>query len=174
MAARRMSRRGGGLRQVTDWGRIAATVQTTVAAGTKALLISTQPTESDETVRRTILQVHIGTDTPGATEFQSGAVGCFIANEAAVTAGAASLLGPVTDQNSDAWLLWAAFVQGTIGGVAVNYQPRSGRVYTFDSKGQRKLQEGQRHVVMVENANATHGFVIQVSMSVLFGFSLRR
>ena len=174
--ARSMRRgmRRGGFRQGTDWGRITSTGQVTVAAASKVLLISTLPDESDETIRRTIINMHVISDQTAGTELQTGAIGCFIANDLAVTAGAASLLGPVTDQNDDSWLLWMAFSQmfQVISGAGV--ESDAGHQYVIDSKAQRKIQSGQRHVVMIENAHGSHGFNVMVSMSVLFGFGLKR
>ncbi len=177
MVARRVARGGfrrGGLRQRTDWTRTVFTAETVIPAATKVLMVSYVPLESEVTVRRSIVSMNIRSDQAAATELQVGALGMHVANDNAIAAGAASLLGPSTDRSDDAWFLWAPIMQAYVFGSAVGFENAGGRLYSVDSRAQRRIQEGQSIAVMVENAHATHAFSILLGISVLAGAGLRR
>ncbi len=107
-------------------------------------------------------------DQQAATENAFGALGMMIANDNAITAGAGSLLGPISNEDSDSWFVhqfWTAQIlfQSGIGlhGSTLNYQME------FDSKGQRKISEGDGVAVLVENAG-TSGAVAVLKFRLLF------
>ncbi len=166
----RGSRRGGGLRQRTDWVRFVQDGTTTVAAGAKALILSSLVIESEATIRRVIVRYLVGSDQAGVSELQQGAVGMHVATDRAITAGAASLLGPVTDLNDDSWFMWDSFTQEFLFSASAVRTAHT--VYTVQSRGQRRLQSGQGVVFMVENGNAATGLVISVNISILVGSGL--
>ena len=163
--------RGGGLRQRTDWARLVNTDDVNVAVSTKVVLATFLSGQVESTVRRSLVEFHVQSDQAAAQEDQFGAIGIMIASDAAVAAGAASLLGPVTDASDDVWLLWYGFVQRG-GSDATPDSP--GQVRFVDSRGQRRLQEGQQAVLMVENASAAFVLKISFAASVLFGSGLQR
>ena len=118
--------------------------------------------------------MRIFSDQQAATEDQLGAVGMHIANNNAVTAGAASLLGPVTDQNDDAWFLWHPIVQRFRFLTASGFDGSDGHLYLIDSRAQRKLQEGESAVLMIENSSGLFGMSVTFGLSCLFGAGLER
>jgi len=167
MAARR---RGGFSRGrtsgKTDWGRIINTGFTTIPAGTKALMFVVALSNPGimETIRRTRGMISIASDQAAGLEAFQGAVGFMVINDIALAAGAASIPGPVTDDNDDGWFVWQPFMQTSVnvvnGGIV-------SRVLEFDSKAMRKVEEGFGIAVMVENSSATTGFQITTAFSML-------
>ena len=168
--------RRGGLRQTTDWGRVVSVGSATIPAASKVFLaqcflISGVP---KATVRRTILWMRVFSDQQAATEDQLGAVGMHIANNNAVLVGAAAMLGPVTDQNDDAWFLWHPIVQRFRLVTASGFDGSDGHLYLIDSRAQRKLQEGESAVLLVENSSPIFGMSVTFGLSCLFGAGLER
>jgi len=97
----------------------------------------------------------------------------FIANDAAIGVGASALLGPVSDDDDDAWFLWSPFMGRTLG-ATTPLESNAGVQYTVESRGQRRMQSGQRAVLMVENASITDAIEVLVGVSVLAGSGLKR
>ena len=164
--------RGGGLRQRTDWARIVIADAVAVAAATKVVLATFLHGQEEATIRRSILTFSVMSDQNTVNEDQLGAVGIYVASDQAVAVGVTGLLGPVTDASDDVWLLWEPIVQR--GGAAGAEDTFAGHQYHVDSRGQRRLQEGQQAVLMVENASATEALLITMGASVLFGSGLQR
>ena len=167
MAARATRSRGrpSGRRGGTNWARLVPTGLTTVAAATKALLITfalDNPGIS-ETVRRTRGMIWLKSDAT-SVEDQLGALGIILANDLALAAGAASLPGPVTDASDEGWFVW----QPTLMSVANSSNPGvNGYQFEFDSKAMRTIDDGFGLAVMYENASATFGLQVAVAMSLL-------
>jgi len=107
------------------------------------------------------MEVH--TDQSLTQEEYGGAFAMFIASDTAVTAGAGSLLGPVTDASDDAWFVWQSF--HGIGQLGIATHP--GDRERFDSKAMRKLVQGYTVAIMVENSSAVTGFRFQFAFSML-------
>ena len=120
-----------------------------------------------ETVRRTLGHIYIASDQNAVNENQWGAFGMIVANDLAIAAGAASIPGPDTDRDDDGWFVWQGFSQTLRFGSAVGFGD-IGRVYPFDSRGMRRVEEGFGFALMAENADATHSYTIGVAMS-LYG-----
>ena len=118
--------------------------------------------------------MRIFSDQQAATEDQLGAVGMHICNDSAVAVGATAMLGPITDQSDDAWFLWHPIVQRFRFGSNIGFDGSDGHLYLIDSRAQRKLQEGQSAVLMIENASAVFGFAVTFGLSCLFGGGLER
>ncbi len=151
-----------------SWVRSVFGAITIAGPSTKAVIGTVVPsTDFDETVRRTRAQLWIKSDQAAVVEDQIGAFGMFIANDAAVTAGAASLLGPVTDASDDAWFVWQPVQQTT------PFPPGAsplGFHYEIDSKAMRKLVQGQQIVMMYETGLSSLGTVIRLGFSILTSF----
>ncbi len=168
--ARRIARTGGFRRSGGanfTWGRV-RTQLTTVAFDAKAVMATFTPsTQWDETIRRVRGILYVDSDQAGVHEQQEGAIGAFVASDTAVTAGAASLLGPVTDLQDDAWMMWMPFAQATEfadGGAPVF------KTWEFDSKAMRKLVSGHQLVFMIENGSGVFGLRFLLYVSVLGSF----
>jgi len=138
-------------RSGTDWGRVNF-AHTVVASGSKVLLATFVLSNPGigETIRRTRGVFSVQSDQSATMEEQIGAIGMMVVNSAAVTAGVASLPGPITDGSDDGWFVWEAFAQisgATIGGIATGSVPLP-RV--FDSKAMRKVADGFEIAVIAQ------------------------
>ena len=108
------------------------------------------------TITRTIGTLWVKTDQVAATEIPFGAMGMCVVSEQARVAGVASVPTPITDETSDlffTYVPWAASMlladaTGMIDGMST---------YQFDSRAQRKVQDGEAVSVTLENASSVHG-----------------
>ena len=175
MATQRRPRFAGrGRRQPTGWTRSIATGSQVVAAGTKVLIATANldPTGISRTVRRTRGVFTISSDQEAAQEEQIGAFGIIVINSVALTAGVASIPGPITEASDDGWFVWQPF--GQLGAVTVsgaNARPTPNYWYEYDSKAMRKVEEGFGLAFVVENAHATFGLRMWDAFSMLTSIS---
>jgi len=156
--ARRAARSFGprrGNRKGTAWGRLVETAYTPVANGTKVLLATLNLDNQGitETLVRTIGMISIVSDQFAASEDQMGAFGVVRVSDLAITAGAASIPGPVTDASDEGWVVWQPFVQRLLVGGTTAQQLST--QYHFESKGARRVETGFALALMVENSGAT-------------------
>ena len=114
--------------------------QTLVAAGLAKLPF---------TVTRVVGSIYIGNDQVAALERPFGALGFAVVSDQAEGIGGASLPDPIGDMSSDLWFVYRSF--GEIGGPVVG-NPFS--EFKFDSRGQRKVEDGSTIVIMVSNGAA--------------------
>ncbi len=148
-----------GQRRATEWiGSADSTAVSSLAAGAGVLNQSFAFSAEPATVVRTRGSLWVASDQVAATEEPFGALGFIVVRDAAFSAGVASIPTPITEEGDDGWFLWQAFLAsfqaggGTYTG-DVNQYVR----YDFDSKAQRKVQDGDTVVVMLENASSTAG-----------------
>ena len=62
---------------------------------------------------------------------------------------------PIANEDSDLWFVWQPFF--ATAGTSSASQSDGWRLFPFDSKAQRKVEEGDDIAVMLENAHATAG-----------------
>ncbi len=106
------------------------------------------------TITRTVGSLYVVSDQLAAPEFPFGAVGGMVVSEKAVATGATAVSDPVTQASSDEWFMYQNFaVLGESGGGARYGLSR----FEFDSRAQRKVQDGEDFVFVVANASATDG-----------------
>ena len=136
---------------------VGTTANSTVAAATKVIIgaFTLDNPGISETVMRTRGRIYISSDQSAAEESQIGALGMAVVTDNAHAAGAASLPGPVTDAGDDGWFLWMPIIQS---GAADITAAQVGLGYDFDSKAMRRVEQGYRVVVMIENASASNAF----------------
>ena len=109
-------------------------------------------TSFNETVRRIIVDYLYVSDQTAATEAPQGAMGICVVSDAAVTAGAASLPGPITDLDDDLWLFWTSMhAITTVGATALNVQNLTNPLVHVESRAMRRVVEGQQLAIMGEN-----------------------
>ena len=159
-------------RRKTVWlASLDTTTITTLAAATSVLdqaFNGSQITSLGPlTIVRTIGTLWVKTDQVAATEIPFGALGMSVVSEQARVAGIASIPTPITDEASDlffTYVPWAASMlladaTGMIDGMST---------YQFDSRAQRKVQDGEAIVVTLENASSVHGvgYVLKYRMLV--------
>jgi len=122
----------------------------------------------DFTITRTIVDFYVASDQSVATETPFGALGMMVVREQARAVGVTGLPDPYDDAFDSGWFVhqyWLASVRvGT--DVAFNGSSWFTR-YTFESKGQRKVQSSDAIVVMLRNAFASHGAVFGLSFRML-------
>ncbi len=111
------------------------------------------------TIVRTRLNLYIRSDQVAAREIQSGAVGVAVVSEQAEAIGISAIPTPVTDLESDLWLLWtivqSSSTAGSDGGV-------DGKGMEIDSKAMRKVADGDQVVVVGELSGLSNGFQLTV------------
>jgi len=119
------------------------------------------------TIVRTRGLLWVRTDQFAATEQPFGALGMAVVSEQARVAGVASLPSPITEEQSDLWFVHQFWATGILFGSATS-GIRAGDVYEFDSRAQRKVEDGSAVVVMIENAQATDGMTGMLKFRMLF------
>ncbi len=138
-------------------------------ASTKVLLgsISASVATIDETILRTVGIVTVKSDQGIATEDYSGAFGMMVVNDRAITAGAASIPGPITDIGDDGWFVYVPFANDFLFLDGTGFEDRRSTVLNFDSKAKRVVEDGFSIALMVESTAASEGFVLSVILRVL-------
>jgi len=135
----------------------------TVAAATKVLFatFTLSNVGIGETVRRSIGWVLAHSDQEAANEAYAGAFGMIRVSDLAIAAGVASIPGPVTDAQDDGWFVWQAY-----GGASMaTSSAERGRLFNFDSRAMRRIEEGFGIALVYENASATTGQIVETAVS---------
>ncbi len=160
------------LRRKTEWiaSSDITTIQTLAASTAVLDQILTAATVSSlgpATIVRTIGTLWVKTDQVAATEIPFGAMGMTVVSEQASVAGVASVPVPITDETSDlffTYVPWAAsLILADATGIIDGMQ-----VYQFDSRAQRKVQDGDAVAVTLENASSVHGVGYVLKFRMLF------
>ncbi len=162
--------RGRSSGRLTEWfGSADQTAAQALAAGSFILsqsLNAAALAKRPFTITRTVGSIWVQSDNEAAAEFPFGAVGAIVVSEKAAVAGAASVPDPITEESSDEWFMYRSF--------AVASTPIVGRMFAefaFDSRAQRKVQDGEQIVWMVANANAGHGLAFVLKFRLLVKLS---
>ncbi len=106
------------------------------------------------TITRTVGLLAIRSDQAAAVEFPFGAVGGMVVSEKAANTGATAIPDPVTESQSDEWFLYQ---QWAAGGDASTNVGQTTYMFPFDSRAQRKVQDGEDFVFVIANSSATDG-----------------
>ena len=158
--------RGGGPKRQTRW--LVSAIETdftTLAAGTVLFDQQFGSVTEPFTITRTVGDIMWWSDQTAGLEVPFGALGMAIAGVNAVGAGVASLPAPYADAEFDNWFLWQVLMVNSANdsGAAAG----ASRVFHFDSKAQRKVEEGESIAVMVENASVTDGALFLLTFRML-------
>ena len=103
------------------------------------------------TITRTVGMLAVLSDQQGALEQPFGAVGGMVVSDKATTTGATAVPDPVTEASSDEWFMYSPWVaQGET-------LERPIKTFMFDSRAQRKVQDGEDFVYVLSNAAGTPG-----------------
>ncbi len=108
------------------------------------------------TVTRTVGSFWVRTDQVASTEDPFGAIGFMVVSDKASATGVTALPDPITQEASDEWFVYQAWAAGLIFASSTGITEGL-REYKFDSRAQRKVQDGEDIVVMVANASAADG-----------------
>ena len=143
-----------------SWAGSHSAAFVTVAAATKVLLgaFSLSNPNIDETILRTVGIISVTSDQTAGSEQQVGAFGLIVVSDLAIAAGAASIPSPITDIQDDGWFAYVPFASQLLVASAVGWN--NSVQYHFDSKAKRRIEEGTQVAIMVENAHATHAFIV--------------
>ena len=154
-------------RQPTSWVRFVTPAAVTVAAASKAFLvfITLSNPGIGETIRRTRGMVMIQSDQTASDELQFGALGFVVVNDLAAGIGATAIPGPFTDDDDDGWFVWQPVLGSFDSGIEKT------RVYEFDSKAMRRVEEGFQVAIMFENGSPVTGMSVSVAFSMLTSLS---
>ena len=119
------------------------------------------------TVTRVVGSMFCGNDQVAAIERPIGAVGMMVVSEKAIATGATAVPDPITEQASDEWFLYRSF--GVIGAPTVGNPFME---FQFDSRAQRKVQDGEDVALVVANgAAAAHTLVFTLIFRMLVKLS---
>jgi len=159
-ARRRQTTNVRSLRRPTNWGGVVASGATGVPGLTKIFLVSIAPEfVSGETIRRIRGTMLVNANVSGTYH---GAVGAYVANDNAVTAGVASMLDPVTNVGDDAWMFYRSFAGNGAGdGSAGAF---GAQLLDIDSRAMRRVETGYQLVFVVANAHPTLQFNVALSL----------
>ena len=161
---RRSVRRTGGFRRGTrsPTGWAGGATENTLASGTKAIVLSftSSGLASHDTVVRIVGSISGAADAVVNGQFVLGA-GVFADN--AVAAGVAFLPDPLTDVNDDLWTMIRS----------VPYIGSQVREFEFDSRGMRKVEEGQQLVFIGANSASGANFKFSVYLRLLAKSAIR-
>jgi len=155
-----------GPRRMTQWaGSVDSTTSQTLAAGASVLDQSLSQATLGQLVPATVVRTRgnlwITSDQTSANEQGFGALGMAVVTEQARVAGVGSIPTPITNEANEQWFVWESFL-----GYFATGQGETWQRYQFDSKAQRKVQEGDAIVVTLENASALFGleYIIKFRM----------
>ena len=166
---RRNFTRGSGPRRQTEWLSLEfGSAVTALGAASKILVASMDVTEKAKlpfTITRTVGQMMVRTDQAAAIEEPFGAFGGAIVSDRAVAVGITAVPTPVTEHNADYWFFYKPFHTSLLFGAT----GMSGGIYNvdFDSRAQRKIEEGEDIIFIMANASASAGMVFHVSLRIL-------
>ncbi len=156
--ARRAPLVGRSQGRLTEWfSSRNATVGVTIPPASfvfDAVLTAAELAKRPFTITRTIGYISVSSDQVAAQEAPFGAIGMMVVSEKASVTGVTALPDPITEEVSDEWFLYKAW---SASGGPIEGRPV--RVFEFDSRAQRKVQDGDTLVVMVANAHSTHGAI---------------
>ena len=153
--------------RLTEWfGSADSTGVAALAAASFTLnqsLTAVELAKRPFTVTRTVGSIWVSSDQVAAPEVPFGALGFIVVSEKASATGVTAVPDPITQEASDDWFVY----QSILGfGDATVQRPMT--EYKFDSRGQRKVEDGQDIVIMIANASSTDGmfFIVKFRMLV--------
>ncbi len=141
----------------------------TTLAGNASALIATLVLDNpgiDETHIRTVGLLTIRSDQVAADESQNGAIGMIVVSDTAAAAGVTSLPSPMSNIDSDGWLLHVPYLQHLNAGDDTGLVPNFSTQYHFDTKAKRIIQDGYAIAMIIQNDSAT-GIVFSLIMRTL-------
>ena len=157
--------------RLTEWIASAnITAFTSLAANTfvfdQSLTVAEQA-KRPFTITRTVGAIYVASDQTAAREVPFGAVGMDVVSAKATTTGPTALPDPITQEASDEWFMYQSFA--ALGTASVAENPIM--VFPFDSRAQRKVQDGEDIAVMVSNASAAFGLIYILKFRILVKLS---
>jgi len=162
---------GGGVarrpRRATQWLGPADFSAIKVLGAASAVLDQSFAFAEDATIVRTRGSLWVRTDQVGANEAPFGALGFAVVRDEAAAIGITAIPTPIANADVDAWFVWQPFVQGFnfFSSVGANFDAMTR--YDFDSKAQRKVNDSDTVVVVIDNNAAGHGMQYMILFRML-------
>ena len=157
-----------GQRRKTEWLALSApSGVSSAAAGTKNIVTSLTTAEKAKlpfTITRTIGLLTVLSDQIVAREVPSGTLGGVVVTDRARTVGITALPDPVTEAESDFWFLfqpWSCIMHAAAETSSTPW------INMFDSKAQRKVEEGEDIVFILANADSANGVFFTIQLRIL-------
>ena len=160
--------RGGVNRRETMWSRTTF-VRTTVTAPDTAVVqfsFATVITDLEPfTIVRTRGFIHLSSDQTANSESQEIAFGIAVISQQASAIGVTAVPTPVNDSSSDLFFVYETMTNQMLLSSAVGIIAPAGVGRTFDSKAQRKMEDGTNLNAVIESGPNGTGqiFTSQVS-----------
>jgi len=117
------------------------------------------------TVTRTIGMLTVKSDQVAGLELAFGALGACVVSERANTTGITALPDPVTEVNADFWFLYQPWALVATSNALTRLDGTM--QYSFDSRAQRKVEEGEQLIGIIANASSVHGANFYLSLRML-------
>jgi len=157
--ARRSGRvfRGGKSRRETFWIQLAEST-TTLAVGTPVVfsgfdadVLALRPF----TIVRNRGVLHLASDQISASEVSCAVMAFAVVSDQALAVGVTAVPTPLTEGDSDLWLLYEALISRMDFGDVTGFDASAGQFTQFDSRAMRKVEQGQDIAVVMEATNAS-------------------
>ena len=120
------------------------------------------------TITRVVGLLSVQSDQNVAVELPFGALGFAVVSEKASTTGVTAVPDPVTEGSSDLWHVYQSFAAE---GSASTNVGRPLMQFPFDSRAQRKVQDGEDCVAVIANASAADGLIYTLNYRMLLKLS---
>ncbi len=177
MARRVIRRSSGGFRsrspgRLTEWFEVPFSTAVTALAASSFVITATLSAvglaKRPFTITRTVGQLFVTSDQNAAPEEPFGAFGGMVVSEKAATTGATAVPDPVTNAGSDEWFLYQQWALQQRGSAAVQASKNN---WDFDSRAQRKVQDGETIVFVMANASAADAILFTAMLRILVKLS---
>ncbi len=145
-------------RRKTEWVASSVPVGVAALASNTISFIQQRDILEPQTVVRTRGHLYVQSDQAAAREEAFGAFGLAAVQKPAADLGVTALPAPLDEMGSDVWYTWVPWACSKSAGdgdASVFSMP-------FDSKGQRKLVEGEALVALVQNSGSGFGVEFEV------------
>ena len=141
----------GGTKRATQW--VASTVETAVTSlgAQTALLDQSFAFLEPATIVRIRGNLWVAGDQTSVREEAFGAIGFAVVSNEALAIGVTAVPLPISDQESDLWMLWQPWFTGNVTSQVGNQWSQ----YPLESKAMRKVNDGNAIVVVIQSAQAT-------------------
>jgi len=156
----RFATRRQGPRRETIWIAITEGIDTltvansaVLAAVASAAVLAFRPF----TIMRTRLFWSVGSDQAVATEDYQVALGAAVVSDQAVAIGVTAVPTPFTDLSSDLWFLHEITTGRILVDTNVGFEGNGVMGREIDSKGMRKVEEGNQPIFTLENSSIAAG-----------------
>ncbi len=142
------------VRRGTQWVGSATETGVTALAGSSVVLDQAFSFGEPATIIRIRGGFWVQTDQNATTERPIGAIGMAVVTDQALAIGVTAVPTPITDMESEQFLLWYPFFTDVRFATAAAYNHNTGAYVPLESKAMRKVDDSKSIVVVVENISS--------------------